>query len=46
MRHTLAQQESFGDDVKEICVTTTGNLSYNLITELSGWESVDLIYIA
>jgi hypothetical protein len=46
MRHTLAQQAPFRDDVEEICVITTGDLSYNLITEVSGWESVDLIYLA
>jgi hypothetical protein len=46
MRRTLAQQVSFSDDVKYICVITTGNLSYSLITEVSVWESVHLIYIA
>jgi len=46
MRHTLAQQASFHDDVKEKSVITTGNVSYNLITEVSSRESVDLIYLA
>jgi len=44
MRHKLAQQASFRDDAKEkkICAITTGNLSYNLITEVSGWVKCGL----